>query len=45
MAAILSTVSYTANIGAVATEIGIIGAAASLVVLGIWGIKKARHAL
>lgn len=45
MAALIGGAAYAANIAAVTTEVGIIGAAASLVVVGIWGIKKARHAL
>lgn len=45
MAAIMSTVGITANIGLIAVEIGLIGTAASVVVLGIWGIHKSRKAL
>ncbi|MEQ1915401.1 MAG: hypothetical protein ABL856_01605 [Gallionella sp.] len=45
MAALLGTTAYTAQIVAVGVEVGIIGAAASLVILGIWGIKKSRAAV
>ncbi len=45
MATIMSTTGIVANIGLVAVEIGLIGTAASVVVLGIWGIHKSRKAL
>lgn len=45
MAAMIGTVAQVTSITAVGVEVGLIGAAASAVCLGIWGIHKARKAL
>lgn len=45
MAAFLGTTAFVTQLGLVGIEIGIIGAASTLITVGLYGIHKARKAL
>lgn len=42
---VLGGAGMVTSITAAGAEIGLVGAAASLVCVALWGLKKARHAL